>query len=72
MAEKYGVQLLGEIPLDIRIRESMDAGKPIVIADPESKISAVYREIARKVGVAIAGRNKDYTARMPSIKVSNS
>jgi ATP-binding protein involved in chromosome partitioning len=43
-----------------------------VIADPESKISAVYREIARKVGVAIAGRNKDYTARMPSIKVSNS
>lgn len=71
MAEKYGVELLGEIPLDIRIRMSMDAGRPIVIEEPEGKLAAVYKEIARKVGIAVAKRNKDYSAKMPGIKISN-
>ncbi len=70
MAEKYGVDLLGEIPLDINIRLSMDSGEPIVAADPDSRISQIYKEIARKIGVAVSKRNKDYSAKMPSIKVS--
>lgn len=71
MAKEYGVQLLGEIPLDIKIRESMDKGDPIVVADPDSKISQAYKEIARKVAVAVSERNRDYSSKMPSIKVSN-
>jgi len=71
MAEKYGVDLLGEIPLDIRIRESMDAGEPIVVADPTSKLAGIYKEIARKVGIAVAKRNKDYSAKIPTIKISD-
>lgn len=71
MAEQYGVELLGEVPLDINIRLSMDSGRPIVIADPESKISQAYRDIARKVALSVAKKNKDYSARMPSIKVTN-
>lgn len=70
MAEQYSVNLLGEIPLDINIRMSMDKGEPIVASDPDSKVSAVYKEIARKIGVLVSERNKDYSAKMPSIKIS--
>jgi len=45
-AEKLGVDFLGEIPLDIVIRETSDGGRPIVVADPESPHAAVYRKIA--------------------------
>jgi ATP-binding protein involved in chromosome partitioning len=71
MAEQYGVDYLGSLPLDIRIREQADAGRPTVVADPTSPITATYKEIARKVAVRIAEKAKDMTLKMPSIKVSN-
>ncbi|WP_370852639.1 iron-sulfur cluster carrier protein ApbC [Parasutterella excrementihominis] len=71
MAAQYGVELLGELPLDINIRLSMDKGEPIVISDPDSKVAQAYREIARKLAVAVSKKNKDYSAKMPSIKVSD-
>ena len=50
MAEDYDVELLGALPLDIRIREQADSGKPTVVADPDGADRAqIYREIARKV-----------------------
>jgi ATP-binding protein involved in chromosome partitioning len=48
-AEKRGVAFLGEVPLDIEIRETSDAGRPIVAASPESPHALVYRAIARAV-----------------------
>ncbi|WP_374377301.1 Mrp/NBP35 family ATP-binding protein [Dongia sp.] len=48
-AEKFGVDFLGEIPLDIVIRETSDAGKPIVASEPTSAHALAYAEIARKV-----------------------
>ncbi|MES9843960.1 MAG: iron-sulfur cluster carrier protein ApbC, partial [Candidatus Sedimenticola sp. 6PFRAG5] len=48
MAEQYGVNFLGALPLDIRIREETDGGKPTVVAEPDARISQIYREIARK------------------------
>ena len=39
MAEQYGVELLGELPLDIRIREQADGGRPTVVAEPESALA---------------------------------
>jgi ATP-binding protein involved in chromosome partitioning len=71
MAEQYGVDYLGSLPLDIRIREQADAGCPTVVADPAGAITATYKEIARKVAVRIAEKAKDMTLKMPSIKVSN-
>jgi ATP-binding protein involved in chromosome partitioning len=71
MAEQYGVDYLGSLPRDIRIREQADAGRPTVVADPTSPITATYKEIARKVAVRIAEKAKDMTLKMPSIKVSN-
>lgn len=48
-AEKLGVPFLGEVPLDIRIRETSDAGAPVVVSDPDGANAAIYREIAGKV-----------------------
>jgi ATP-binding protein involved in chromosome partitioning len=48
-AAKFGVDFLGEIPLDIVIRETSDAGKPIVASDPTSAHSLAYGEIAAKI-----------------------
>lgn len=48
-AEKLGVPFLGEVPLTIDVRESSDAGKPVVVSNPEGPQAAVYRDIAAKV-----------------------
>jgi ATP-binding protein involved in chromosome partitioning len=71
MAEQYGVELLGSLPLDIRIREQTDSGRPTVVAEPDSAITTAYKDIARKVAVRIAEKAKDMSLKMPTIKVSN-
>ena len=48
-AERVGVPFLGEIPLDIRIRETSDEGVPIVVAEPDGPHARTFREIARAV-----------------------
>jgi len=48
-AEGYGVPFLGEVPLDIRIRETSDGGAPVVASDPASHHAEVYRAIAAEV-----------------------
>jgi ATP-binding protein involved in chromosome partitioning len=54
-AERFGVDFLGEIPLDIAIRETSDGGHPIVVSDPKSPHAAAYRDIARKVWARLSG-----------------
>jgi len=71
MAAQYGVQLLGSLPLDIKIREQADSGSPTVAADPDSAVARVYREIARKAAVKIAEKAQDYTAAFPKIVIKN-
>ena len=48
-AEQMGVPFLGEAPLDIKIRETSDAGRPVVGAEPDSPQAAVYLNLAAKV-----------------------
>ena len=48
-AEKLGVEFLGELPLRLAIRETADAGTPIVLAQPESEEATLYRAIAARV-----------------------
>ena len=45
-ARRLGVDFLGEIPLDISIRTTSDAGRPIVVTQPESPHAESYRQIA--------------------------
>jgi len=54
LAEQYGVQLLGELPLDIRIREQTDSGRPTVVAEPEGRLGRAYIEFARRTAAAVA------------------
>jgi ATP-binding protein involved in chromosome partitioning len=53
-AERLGVPFLGEIPLDMKIRETSDEGHPIVVAEPDGAHAAAYRIIAERVRDAIA------------------
>jgi len=55
MAKEYGVELLGQLPLDIRIREQADSGNPTVAAEPDSPLAQRYRDIARKCMQRLAG-----------------
>ena len=48
-AERLGVTFLGEVPIEMAIRENSDAGTPVVVSDPAGPIAAVYRGIAAKV-----------------------
>jgi len=48
-AERMGVDFLGEVPIEIAIREHSDAGTPITVSDPESKSAENYRTIAATV-----------------------
>ena len=53
-AERYGVDFLGEIPLDLVIREHTDAGRPPVVSQPDGPQAAAYLEVARKVIAKLA------------------
>jgi ATP-binding protein involved in chromosome partitioning len=71
MGKDYDVEVLGHLPLDIRIREETDSGKPTVVAEPESRNAEIYRGIARRVAVKVAEKAKDMSAKFPSIVVQN-
>jgi ATP-binding protein involved in chromosome partitioning len=69
MCKDYDVEFLGSLPLDIRIREQADSGKPTVVSDPEGPIAAIYREIARKVAARIARQSEDRSSVFPKIVI---
>jgi ATP-binding protein involved in chromosome partitioning len=71
MAEQYGVDFLGGIPLDGQIREDTDVGNPTVVKDPEGRIAQVYRDIARRAAAKLSLKSKDYTTKFPSIVIQN-
>ncbi len=57
-AERQGVPFLGEVPLEIEIRETSDAGLPIVATKPDSTHAKIYRAIAASVRDQMAGGGK--------------
>jgi ATP-binding protein involved in chromosome partitioning len=71
MSEQNDVDFLGALPLDLRIRVETDAGKPTVVAEPDSRIAQIYREIARRTAAKLSLKTKDYAARFPQIVISN-
>jgi ATP-binding protein involved in chromosome partitioning len=71
MCREYNVPFLGALPLDIRIREQADSGRPTVVADPDGATAQIYKEIARKVAVSVAEKAADFSAKFPSIVIQN-
>jgi ATP-binding protein involved in chromosome partitioning len=72
MAKEYDVELLGQLPLDLRIRQQTDGGHPSVIAEPEEGPADAYRMTARRMAARLAMQGKDYSARFPKIVVEES
>ena len=71
MAEENDVDFIGSIPLDIRIREQTDGGKPTVVADPDGRLAQIYRDIARRVAGKLSKQKKDFSSKFPGIVIQN-
>lgn len=71
MAAEFSVDHLGDLPLDMSIRISTDGGKPSVVADPDSKITGMYKDISRRMSAKLAQQSKDYSTKFPTIKIEN-
>jgi ATP-binding protein involved in chromosome partitioning len=72
MCSDYNVEFLGGLPLDIHIRQDTDGGKPSVVADPHSRVTEIYRAIARRVAVKVGDLAVDHSSKFPSIVIQNS
>jgi ATP-binding protein involved in chromosome partitioning len=55
IAAEYGVTLLGSLPLAASIREQTDSGRPTVIAEPDSPVTAVYLNVAAQIAEQLSG-----------------
>ncbi|MCB1921402.1 MAG: iron-sulfur cluster carrier protein ApbC [Candidatus Competibacteraceae bacterium] len=71
MAEQYNVPFLGALPLDIRIRQETDNGRPTVAAEPASRIAELYRDIARRAAARLSLQAKNYSHKFPNIVIQN-
>src|SRR6478609_3821349 len=60
LAQQYGAEYLGALPLDIKIRLQADSGKPTVVSEPEGEVASIYKAVARHVAVKIAEKAKDF------------
>ena len=63
---------LGELPLDARIREQADGGRPSVVAEPDGPAAQAYVEAARKAAAVLARRARDRSTLFPKIVVEDS
>jgi len=54
VSEKYDIPLLGRIPLDVRIRQGGDEGRPIVVAEPDSPVAAAFRDTAQQMAARLS------------------
>ncbi len=72
LAAETGARLLGELPLDIAIRQQADGGHPTVAADPGGSVAAAYRQIALRAAAVLAATGKDYSRAFPKIVIEDS
>lgn len=53
-AEELGLEFLGELPLDVRVREGGDSGQPIAYSDPDSPVAQAFVALAKKVAARVS------------------
>jgi ATP-binding protein involved in chromosome partitioning len=66
-AERLGVTFLGEVPLQMEIRETSDSGSPVVVSNPEGPEARIYRGIASKVWERVTEERAAAEASAPNI-----
>lgn len=69
LAAQYHLDLLGQLPLDIKTREYGDNGTPITLAEPDSESAKIFRHIAYHLGINLAAREKVHGHTFPKIVV---
>lgn len=67
MADQYGSELLGELPLDMSIRVGADGGVPVTIAQPDGALAQTYQSIARRVAAQLSRRVVAASALLPVV-----
>ncbi len=68
-AKEHGMPLLGQLPLDLRIREETDAGKPTVVAEPDAPQALAFRDAALAAAAELAKRPRDQKGAFGAIRV---
>jgi ATP-binding protein involved in chromosome partitioning len=71
MCADYNTELLGSLPLDIRIREQTDGGQPTVVAEPDGNITRAFRAIARRAAVKLSEYALDHSGKFPNIVIQS-
>ena len=66
-AERLGVTFLGEVPLQMEIRETSDTGEPVVVSKPDGPEAKIYRDIATKVWERIGEERAKSEGSAPAI-----
>ncbi|MCQ4312416.1 iron-sulfur cluster carrier protein ApbC [Pseudomonas stutzeri] len=67
MADQYGSELLGELPLDMRIRIGADDGLPVLVSDPHGSLAQAYLNIARRAAARLSLRSRETQASLPNV-----
>jgi ATP-binding protein involved in chromosome partitioning len=68
-AERLGTEFLGEVPLDMAIRETSDDGRPIVVTQPDSAHAKTYQAIAARVWDKVSAMLGDTRRQAPRIVI---
>jgi ATP-binding protein involved in chromosome partitioning len=58
-ADRLGTEFLGEVPLDLKIRETSDGGTPITVVEPDNPHALVFRQMAARIWEKVAGETAD-------------
>ena len=66
VAERYQVPLLGSVPLDATVRVGGDSGTPVVLAEPDSEVARVFRDLAGRLAAEIS---KKQSTALPVLEV---
>ncbi|MDO4796048.1 MAG: iron-sulfur cluster carrier protein ApbC [Brachymonas sp.] len=69
LARQHGLPYLGALPLALPIRQQADAGQPIVAADPQGGITAIYRRMALQIAAGLAALPPDHSHKFPPVRV---
>ncbi|MET0403187.1 MAG: iron-sulfur cluster carrier protein ApbC [Cystobacter sp.] len=67
-AQMFSIPFLGEIPLDLKIRESGDAGVPVVLSAPESAEAQAFRAMARNIAGRVSTENMRVAVKLPVVR----
>ena len=71
MAKEFELPLLGQLPLTMEIRSSLDAGKPTMMQDLDSPVAQSYRSLALRTAGVLSVMPRSMTLQMPQIVVQN-